>query len=375
MTDFSAEPVVTASAAAPKLLRLIAITRKPDSASFEQRVTHYIPHLQNMGIEVETRTLPSSLRGQWKLMNEVGSCEPSKNGGQPRPKFDGVWWHRHMLSGIMRHKLHKQARPIVFDFDDPLPFSSQTNAISASRNRRFASFLKICTACLPASEYLRDLALPYCSNAPIVPMGIDLPQTHVLRANGTGGSGGSGEDASSEMVELLWLGGKSTQVYLEALREPLEQLAIARPGRVKLRLVAHEPMTFGSLQVDFRNWSFEEQEQSLRECHVGLCPMPQTPWTQGKCPFKVLQYMAYGLPWVGSAVGANLVSAGDPQNEFARGLCADSNQQWLARLLELVDHPAQRLAMGDAGRAYAAIAHERGALAQKLAVIFRQACR
>lgn len=349
-------------------LRVVAVTRKADSASFEQRVTHYIPHLASMGIEVVCRKLPGSLAGQWKLMNELGSDEPGAAAGERRRRFDLVWWHRHMLNGVMRYKLGRQGLPVVFDFDDPLPYSSETNKISSSRSRRFAAFLKKCDASLPASDYLRDLALPYCAMSPVHPMAIDMPASEVLRS-------GANAACDGGVVELLWLGGKSTQVYLEELRRPLELLAQQRPGVVKLRLVAHEPMSFGALAVDFRKWSFEEQEKSLRECHVGLCPMPFSPWTQGKCPFKVIQYMAYGLPWVGSAVGANLISAGDASNQTPRGLCAADEGQWLAALLKLVDDKAGRLAMGDAGRAYAAAAHDRVALARQLADIFTQVAR
>ena len=34
---------------ADRPLRILAVTRKPDSASYEQRVLHFIPHLKTMG--------------------------------------------------------------------------------------------------------------------------------------------------------------------------------------------------------------------------------------------------------------------------------------------------------------------------------------
>jgi len=99
-----------------------------------------------------------------------------------------------------------------------------------------------------------------------------------------------------------------------------------RPG-VRLRLVGHEPIAFGGIEVDFRPWSPGEQDLALRECDIGLCPMPDTPWTRGKCPYKVLQYMAHAMPWVGSAVGENLrCGRGARRAGHARAVCRNGRR-------------------------------------------------
>ena len=38
---------------------------------------------------------------------------------------------------------------------------------------------------------------------------------------------------------------------------------------------------------------------------VGIMPLPDEPWPRGKCGFKLIQYMACGLPVVALPVGAN----------------------------------------------------------------------
>ena len=38
---------------------------------------------------------------------------------------------------------------------------------------------------------------------------------------------------------------------------------------------------------------------------VGIAPTPTDRWTLGKCGFKIVQYMAAGLPVIASPVGAN----------------------------------------------------------------------
>lgn len=165
----------------------------------------------------------------------------------------------------------------------------------------------------------------------------------------------------AERPTLLWLGSRATQPYLELIRGVLESLA----GEVVLRLVAHEPMSFGTLEVDFRRWSPEEQESALRESHVGLCPMPDTPWTRGKCPYKVLQSMAYGMPWVGSAVGENLHVAGSQEaGRGERGWCASTERQWLEAIRTLIQDRVVSGKMASAAREYVRDLHDRNRLEQ-----------
>lgn len=333
--------------AGARRLRILAITRKPESASFTQRVLRYIEPLAALGIDVEYMTLSRSIVCQWRELARGAD-------------YDAIWWHRHMLSLWSMPRLSRIGRPLVFDFDDPLPFSSEKGGRpSASRRIRFAGMLRRCSLALAASEHLAQLAQPFCSRVLVHPMAIDLPESPPLeRPPGPEGA-----------LELLWLGSASTQPFLAELRPLLEEVGQAHPG-LRLRLVGHEPMPLTHLPVDFRKWSACEEQAALRECHIGLCPMPDTPWTRGKCPYKVLQYMAYGMPWVGSAVGENLTTAGGENADEPRGLCAADSQQWRRSLEELVQNAELRRNMGQAARRYIAQHHDRAALTQRLASIW-----
>lgn len=326
------------------MTRILAVTRKPESASFEHRVRRWIEPLATRGIDVAVATLPQATLAQHRL---VGSLDD----------YDAVWWHRHLLMPMLVGRLRRHAQRLVFDFDDPLPISSRGGGKpSIARRLRFARLLSHCDMALPASHYLADLARPYCDRLQVVPMAIEppqLPPEHPPAADAT--------------IELLWLGSLVTQPYLAHIGPALA--AVGRRRRdIRLRLVAHEPMRFGDLPVDFHPWSHDEQESALRQCHIGLCPMPDTPWTRGKCPFKVLQYMAYALPWIGSAVGENVISAGDPADPQARGCCCPADPEaWADAICQLADDPARRHALGQAGRAYIDQHHSRTVIADRLA--------
>lgn len=333
-------------------IRILAVTRKQTSASFEQRIANYVQPLRAHDIHVTPRPLPHSWSGQWQALAEA-------------KHYDGVWWHRHLLSPLLLPRLRLCARRLLFEYDDPLTYSARAGGRpSLVRRIRFAAMLKRCDAALAGSSDLAELARPYCQQVVIHPMAVDLPEAVPDRE-------------PADKVELLWLGSRATQPYLELIRPALEQL------EVTLRLVAHESMTFGSIRVDFRPWSPQEQNAALRQCHLGLCPMPDTPWTRGKCPYKVLQYMAYGMPWVGSAVGENLVTCGIAPGRAAagaghdwgggtRGLCAATTEQWLNALRRLIDDHHLRRRMGQAGRIYVEREHNRSTLTKRLALVMRQ---
>jgi glycosyltransferase involved in cell wall biosynthesis len=326
-------------------LRIVAVTRKPHSASFEQRVQGYLPGLRREGIEVTCRTLPKPQREQRRAIDALDG-------------FDAVWWHRSLVLPWHAARLRGRARRLVVDFDDPLPYSARGGGRrSLARRIRFAALLKRCDAAIVGSGYLADLARPYCRRVELLPMAVDVPEAPIARPSKPGGH-----------VELLWVGSRATQPYLEIIRPALEAIGRERPG-VRLRLVAHEPARFDPLPVDFRRWSPEEQAAALRECDVGLCPMPDTLWTRGKCPFKTLQYMAAGMAWAGSAVGENVAFAGD--GAAARGLCATDEASWRDVLGRLADDADRRAELGRRGHAHVAAHHARDVLASRLAALWR----
>jgi glycosyltransferase involved in cell wall biosynthesis len=141
---------------------------------------------------------------------------------------------------------------------------------------------------------------------------------------------------------------------------------------VTLRVVGHDAFEAGKLPVHCRSWSLEEQDSALLQCHIGLCPMPNQTWTQGKCPYKVLQYMANAMPWVGSSVGENLVTAGKDDGQTNRGLCAGSTEEWLGQLTRLLDDEGLRQRLGNNGRRYVEQYHSRPNICDMIAANLRE---
>ena len=79
---------------------------------------------------------------------------------------------------------------------------------------------------------------------------------------------------------------------------------------------------------------------------VGIMPIPDEPWAYGKCGYKLIQYMACGLPVVASRVGANIRIVKDGVN----GYLASTDTHWEQALSALQENPELRQAMGSQGR-------------------------
>lgn len=143
---------------------------------------------------------------------------------------------------------------------------------------------------------------------------------------------------------VVWIGSPSTAPYLQLLREPLQTLGRSLP--FKLRVIGADDVDFPGVQVESMSWSEDTEVALLRECDVGVMPLLDSPWECGKCGYKLIQYMACGLPVVCSPVGVNPEIVRDGEN----GYLASSVEEWVEALGNLLRDATLRAQMGKAGR-------------------------
>jgi glycosyltransferase involved in cell wall biosynthesis len=228
------------------------------------------------------------------------------------------------------------ARVDVYDFDDALPVGSiaPSNARYGwlkRESQQSIRYLRCARLVLAGSSYLAELASQHASRVEVVPSCIE-PATRPLRTH---------EDV--DVLTVGWIGTWSTARYLEAMLGVFERLWAAG---LAFRLVAvGAEIAFTAPWFRPRPWSLEREAGELAEFDIGIMPMPDDPWTRGKCGYKILQYFAAGLPVVASPVGLTPSLVGPD-----RGRLAGTEREWVAAIRDLAADTAVRRQLGANGR-------------------------
>lgn len=169
----------------------------------------------------------------------------------------------------------------------------------------------------------------------------------------------------SAVLTIGWIGSPSTTRHLVQLAPVIAQLRKA--GNVRMLAVGADVDQLRGLPVEVRPWQLDREVQDLQEMDIGVMPLPDSPWERGKCGFKLIQYMACGLPVVASPVGVNtsIVQSG------VNGFLANSTTEWVSSLEQLIRDPSLRQSMGTNGRRVFEERYSYESVANKLVELIR----
>jgi len=326
--------------------RLLVLTRDRRGAPFRQRIKPYLPLLAERGIQAEVVELAA---GAWARRGQFRRARG----------FDGVLLHRKTLTAWDAHALG-DAGPLLYDFDDAVMFQARLPEVPhPGRERRFQRTVARADLVIAGSPNLATHAdLGGATRVEIIPTGLDTG-AFVPKA---------AYEAHHDRVRLVWIGSASTLRQLRTLGPVLEAVGRHVPG-VSLRVIADAMLKVPGLDITNVPWSLQKEAHLLAEADIGIAPLPDTPYTRGKCGFKVLQYMAAGLPVVASPVGVNA--------EYVRpeetGLHATTSREWTAAVERLAADPALRERMGRAGRQRVEREFDFSVLGPKVGTLIEQA--
>ncbi len=151
----------------------------------------------------------------------------------------------------------------------------------------------------------------------------------------------------NEMV-IGWIGSPSTEKYLLDIKESL--IMISRKYPIRLLLVGANKSIVDELpeiKVDVVPWDESTETSFIKQMDIGIMPLVDEPWEKGKCGYKLIQYMACGIPVIASPVGINI----DIVNNSESGYLAKNNEQWFISMDKLLGSSVQREKFGSSGRA------------------------
>ena len=146
------------------------------------------------------------------------------------------------------------------------------------------------------------------------------------------------------LPRVVWIGSPSTVRYLQLIREQLQALSARQP--CVLRVIGGGAVDLPGVQVEVVPWTEATEVENISACQVGVMPLLDSVWERGKCGYKLIQYMACGLPVVASGVGVNPEIVRHGENGFV----ANTADEWVASLGKLLQSASLRRQMGAAGR-------------------------
>lgn len=315
-------------------------------SSSRVRFYQYIPYLTAHDIEITVAPLLSDdyVRGLYEkkrpnlglilfaYMQRIRWILKSRS-------FDLVWLEKELLPWLPawgEMLLEKTGIPYVVDYDDAV-----FHRYDLHRNRwiRFLLGKKI--------ERVMN-------RAALVVVGNDYLKDHAIRSGAkrvatlpsvVDGSRYSSLEKTRDQFVIGWIGSPVTAPFLDSIRPSLETLV--HRDRAQIVLVGSGGTdSLPQIPKMILPWSEETETSVVGKFDVGIMPLPDGPFEKGKCGYKLIQYMAAGIPVVASPVGINnqIVEHG------VNGFLAASENEWTQALEYLRDNPEVRKQMGIAGR-------------------------
>lgn len=311
------------------------------------RSYQYLPYLEAHGINVSVapllgdtyiRNLYAGRPKNWGAI--LGSYYRRIKHLLKSRRFDLVWMEHELLPWLPawgEYLLAFLRIPYLVDYDDAIFHRydlHQNFLVRASLGHKIDAVMRRATLVIAGNHYLADRACQAgARRVEILPTVVDLDRYHVTRRT------------NKPMFSVGWIGSPATIHYLASLQPALSKAGAG--GKMRMILVGSGPIELPGVVTEIRAWSEDTEVASILDFDVGVMPLPDDPWTRGKCGYKLVQYMACALPVVASPVGMNRQII----KENVSGLLAATEKDWVRALIHLRDNPGLCEAMGRAGRA------------------------
>ena len=220
--------------------------------------------------------------------------------------------------------------PIIYDLDDAEWVHSGLKTWLLTKK----SEIVFC-----GSHFIYDKIGKYTNKAILIPTVIDFDiyEKYTLHHK------------EKEILNLGWVGAGPSYFrdkHLNILEEALEKLSKQIGLRVSLTFIGSGgdvlikkyftnkgfPVNF----IDELNWSNpNEVPRSLKEnkVDIGVAPMLETKFDKAKCAFKVIEYMAVGIPVIVSPIGEQIIVCRDGVD----GFYAENLNEWVSSIMKLKD--------------------------------------
>ena len=331
-------------------MKILLLTRYGRlGASSRLRAYQYIPALTAAGFDVTISPLLSdaylelSYNGkssQWcgipGVVTRVWTLLTAR-------KYDLIWIEKEALPwvpGFIERLLMPSGIPYVVDYDDAVFHQydlHRSRLVRALFGRKLDGIMRRATAVFVGNDYLAARArLAGSRHVVYVPTVLD-PNHYKVRQRA--------DWMAAKTAVIGWMGSPSTwKAHMRPMSDGLAALAIRKSAILQVVGAKTDPKVEGPL--NFIPWAEDIEGELTAGFSVGIMPLPDDPWSKGKCGYKLLQYMASGIPVIASPVGVNTTIV----EQGINGYFAITFEDWTHYIEALIDDPEKCFALGQHGR-------------------------
>ena len=240
-------------------------------------------------------------------------------------------------------------KPYVLDVDDAIFLGPRGS--NADRIARSAS-LVIC-----GNAYLAD-HFSAINSIVVVPTAVDTQRYKPILPS-----------LKKQQQVIGWSGSSSGLKYLYSIESALILLFLKYPELI-IKVICDKPPEFKKLptnRVVFEKWTIAREILSLNEFSIGIMPLEDDLWCRGKCSFKMLTYMAIGIPVVVSPVGMNAEILAQAECGFG----ARNIDEWVDAISCLIADTTLAVSMGLKGRSLVESCYSKNIIGPNLTKILK----
>jgi glycosyltransferase involved in cell wall biosynthesis len=332
-----------------KKVLFLALHRPGRAPGQRFRFEQYIPFLKEAGYDAEYSYLLSeaddkifySKGNYWKkFMIMCLSIWKRWKEASHANQYDLVFVQREciMLGTIFFEKKLAKKTKFIYDFDDAIWLQRVSEGNKALRFlkdfSKTAKLIKIANLVFAGNDYLANYARQFNSNVVVIPTTIDTIEYQRLSL------------PVNPQVCIGWSGSFTTIEHFEFAIPALLKIKEKYGIQVCFKVIGDGNYLHEELGIQGLPWIKQDELKELSAIDIGIMPLPDDEWTNGKCGLKGLQYMALEIATIMSPVGVNAVIIQDGVN----GYLAGPVEEWVDKISILIDQPKLRLQVGKNGR-------------------------
>jgi glycosyltransferase involved in cell wall biosynthesis len=330
-----------------RLNRVLLLSRYGRLGSSSRlRCYQYLNLLRGAGWECSVRPLLSDdyverlYAGRGKNLGEIARGYVSRvRALLGARRYDVVWIEREVLPwcpSILERAILPGRIPYVLDLDDAVfhgydmhPWRFVRGVLGTKIDR----LMRGSAVVIVGNEYIGERALAAgARHVEVLPTVVDLKRYQA-------------SDLAPRVCPVIgWIGTPITQPFLDAIAPALAELR--RKHTFRVLLIGANAKALPTIPHETIAWSEDTEVESIQGIDIGVMPLPETPFAEGKCGYKLIQYMACGVPVVASPIGTNrkIVAHG------ASGFLANTQEEWVEAIGCLLSNRKLRAQMGSQGR-------------------------